>query len=131
MAKTIVQKVVFKNTAPKTLYEIYMDAKKHAAAIGAAVKISAKEGSSYSAHGGYITGKNLQLIKDKLIVQTWRASDWSKSDIDSTFIINLEAKGKDTVLHAIHANLPDKHAASINKGWHDYYWKPWKEYLKK
>ena len=48
---------------------------------------------------------------------------------DSIFIINLEAKGKNVVLHMVHANLPDKQADSINKGWHDYYWGPWKNYI--
>ena len=129
MAKTITQKVVFKNTSAKTLYALYMDAKKHALVTGAPAKITAKAGSSYSAHDGYIKGKNLQLIKDKLIVQTWRGADWAKSDLDSTFIINFEQKAKDVILHVTHANLPDKHAADINKGWHDCYWKPWKQHL--
>lgn len=129
MPKTIVQKVVFKNTTPKDLYDLYMNAKKHSAATGAPAKISAKEGGTYSAHNGYITGKNLHLVKDRLIVQTWRAQGWNTDDIDSIFIISLEPKGKNVVLHAIHANLPDKHAESINKGWHNHYWEPWKKYL--
>jgi activator of HSP90 ATPase len=129
MAKTIVQKVVFKNTTSKALYDLYMDAKKHTAATGASAKIFAKEGTEYSAHDGYITGKNIQLVKNKLIVQTWRAQGWDKNEIDSIFIIKLEPKGKDVVLYAVHANLPDKHAASIDKGWHDHYWEPWKKYL--
>jgi activator of HSP90 ATPase len=129
MAKTINQKVVFKNTTPKALYALYMDAKKHTLIAGSPCTISAKEGSKYSVHGGYITGKNLQLIKDKLIVQTWRAQDWTKNDVDSTFIINLEQNGKDVVLHATHANVPDKHAASVTKGWTGHYWNPWKQHL--
>ena len=129
MSKTIVQKVVFKNTTPNALYELYMNAKKHTVATGAPAKITAKEGSKYSAHGGYITGKNLQLVKDKLIVQSWRTLEWDKKDVDSTFIINLESKGKDVVLHAIHANVPNAHADSINDGWHKHYWEPWKQYL--
>ena len=129
MAKTIVQKIVFKNTTSKALYDLYMDAKKHSMISGGPAEISAKEGTKYSVHGGYITGKNLQLVKNKLIVQTWRAVGWDKNDVDSTFIINLEEKGKDVVLHAIHANLPDKAAAGIDKGWHDHYWNPWKQHL--
>ncbi|MCE9537730.1 MAG: SRPBCC domain-containing protein [Bacteroidetes bacterium] len=129
MPKTIVQKVVFKNTTAKALYELYMDAKKHSLVIGAPAKISAKEGIKYSAHGGYINGKNLQLVKDKLIVQSWKAEDWDKEDIDSTFIILLEPKGKDVILHMTHANVPDKHSAGVKSGWYDYYWKPWKKYI--
>ncbi len=129
MPKTIVQKVVFKNTTPKAIYDLYMDAKKHSLSTGVPAKITAKEGSKFSAQGGYISGKNLQLVKDKLIVQTWRAEDWDKSDIDSTFIINLEPKGKDVVLTAIHANVPDNQSDGLKSGWNDYYWKPWKKYL--
>lgn len=129
MPRTIVQEVVFKNTTTKDLYDLYMNAKKHSAATGAPAKISAKEGSSFSVHNGYITGKNLQLLKNKLIVQTWRAKDWKKEDIDSTFIIALQTKGKDVVLQAVHANVPDNQAKGIDKGWHDFYWEPWKKYL--
>ena len=91
--------------------------------------MSSKVGGKYSAHGGYITGENIYLIKEKMIVQSWRTKEWSKEDPDSTFIIHLVQKGKDSVLHMIHTNLPDKHAESINKGWHAHYWEPCKKYL--
>lgn len=129
MSKTIVQDVVFKNITPQALYELYIDEEKHSVATGAPAKISAKEGSGYTAHGGYITGKNLQLIKNKLIVQSWRTQSWSTEDVDSTFIIYLEPQGSDTLLHAVHANLPDGAADSINSGWHKMYWEPWRLYI--
>jgi len=129
MAKTITQKVLFKNTTPKKLYNLYMDAKQHSMISGGPAKISAKAGTKYSVHGGYITGENLQLIKDKMIIQSWRASEWNKDDQDSVFIINLEPKGKDVILHVVHANVPDQHAKNLAKGWNDHYWKPWKQHL--
>ena len=129
MPKTLVYKIVSRNTKPSSLYELYTNAKKHTDATGAPARIRPKAGTTFTAFGDYISGKNLQLVKDKLIVQTWRASDWSASAIDSTFIINLEPKGKDVILHAIHANVPDKDAKGIQKGWNDYYWKPWKQFL--
>jgi activator of HSP90 ATPase len=129
MATTIIQKVVFKNTTPKALYDLYMNPKKHAMISAAPAVISPKAGGKYSVFGGYIQGKNLHLVKDKLIVQTWRAQGWDKNDVDSTFIISLEAKGKDVVLQAIHANVPNKHSANLAKGWKDHYWNPWKQHL--
>lgn len=129
MAKTITQKVVFKNTTTKALYDLYMNEKKHSEITGSPAKISNKEGAPFVVHGGYITGKNLHLVKDKLIVQTWKAEDWGKDAEDSIFIITLTAKGKDVVLKAIHANVPSKHVDGIKKGWFDFYWDPWKEYL--
>jgi activator of HSP90 ATPase len=129
MPKTIVQKVMFKNTTPKTLYNLYMNEKQHSMITGGPAKISEKVGSAFSSHGKYITGKNLHLVKDKQITQTWRAKNWSKKETDSIFTINLEQKGKDVVLHAVHTNLPDKAAAGVNKGWHSHYWNPWKQHL--
>jgi activator of HSP90 ATPase len=129
MAKNITQKVVFKNTSSKALYDLYMNAKKHAKATAAPAKITNKAGTKFSVHGGYITGENLYLINNSLIIQTWRAQEWDKADPDSIFIIQLEQKGKNTILHAIHAGVPDKSADGINKGWHHHYWEPWKKYL--
>ena len=129
MPKTIRQKILFKNATTKNLYDLYMDSKKHSAATGAPASISPKEGGRYSAHGNYIKGKNLQLIKNKLIVQTWRGAGWDKNWVDSTFIICLEQKGNDVVLYATHANVPDSEYDGMNRGWHEHYWTPWKKYL--
>jgi activator of HSP90 ATPase len=130
MAKTITQSVVFKNEKTGTLYSQFLDSKHHAALTGGnPAKISAKEGAKFLVWGDYINGKNLQLVKDRLIVQSWLDSDWGKEDVDSTFILRFEQKGKDAVIHMAHANIPDKKAAGIKQGWEDYYWKPWKEYL--
>jgi activator of HSP90 ATPase len=106
-----------------------MNPKKHSAATGEKAKITAKEGSVFSAGNGWITGKNLRLVKDKLIVQSWRGKDWRKNDPDSTFVISLDQQGKNTTLHAIHANIPDKQVKGIDKGWYEFYWEPWKKCL--
>ena len=127
--KTITQKVVFKNTTPEKLYDLYMDAKLHSLLTGAPAKITKKVGSSFTAHGDYIKGKNLHLIPGKHIVQSWRGKDWKKSDLDSIFMLQFEKQGKDAVLNMVHANIPDDEADGIKSGWTDYYWTPWKAHL--
>ncbi|MDP4260991.1 MAG: SRPBCC domain-containing protein [Bacteroidota bacterium] len=129
MAKTIIQKVVFRNTKTKALYDLYMDGKLHGMITAGPVKISEKPGSILQVFGGYITGKTLQVEKNQLIVQQWRGSDWSKKDTDSIFILSFEQRGKNAVMNVIHANVPDDKAAGLDKGWQDHYWKPWKQYL--
>ncbi len=126
---TIIQKVVFKNTKRESLYELYMNAQLHSMIIDGPVEIKTKVGSSFNAFSGYITGKNLQLVKNQLIVQSWRGSDWDSKDSDSAFLLSLEQKGNDSVLNMIHANVPDDKAKSLDKGWHDHYWNPWKQHL--
>jgi len=126
---TIVQKVVFKNTTTKKLYELYMDPKLHGMITAGPVKISEKPGGKLEAFGGYITGKTLQVVKNKLVVQQWHGSDWDAQSEDSVFVLSFEQKGKDAILNVFHANVPDKHAADLDKGWQGHYWKPWKQYL--
>jgi activator of HSP90 ATPase len=129
MAKTIQQKIVFKNSTPEALYRCFLNPKQHALIIGGPVKISAKEGSAFSAYNGWCYGQNLQLIKNKLIVQSWRAADWSEEDVDSTLVLLFEMKGKDALLEMVHANVPDRHAAALSAGWKQFYWNPMKDLL--
>jgi len=131
MAKTITQRVVFRNASVAQLYSMFLDPKHHTAINGGAkAKINGKEGAGYSVGDNYITGKNLQLVKNRLNVQSWRAADWDKSDIDSTFILLFEQKGDDATINMVHANIPDNAVSGIKTGWNDYYWIPWKKYLK-
>jgi len=106
-----------------------MNGERHSVATGAPAQITDTEGSNFSAHNGYITGKNLQLIKDKLIVQSWRAQSWSSDELDSTFILHFEPQGNDTLMHVIHANVPTNAFDDLNSGWHKMYWEPFTLYL--
>src|SRR5215471_1941810 len=124
MVKNIIREVIFQNTSAQVLYDLYMNAEKHSLISGSPVTITEKEGDAFSAHQGYITGKNLQLVKDRLIVQSWRAVNWDQAAVDSTFIIYLTGQGNDVVLKMTHANVPGDSAADIDKGWFDHYWNP-------
>jgi len=58
MTKAMQQSVVVKGAA-KERFELYMEAKKHAAATGARVSVSRKMGGRFSAWDGSIYGTNL------------------------------------------------------------------------
>ncbi len=126
--KTLVQEIKF-NTAPEKLYDIYLDSEKHSLAIGAKTQMSRKKGGAFTAHDGYIRGRNLMLVPGKMIVQSWRATDWESKDGESILILAFEKAAGGAVITMVHANVPDGHAALLEKGWKDYYWKPWKKYL--
>ena len=130
MAKTIQQKITF-NTTPDKLYKMYTNAKIHSEATGGKASFNAKAGAGMSAWNGYIKGKFLKLIKNKLIVQTWRAKGWSKSTPDSILVLSFEKNGKSTEMTMVHTNVPNKEAGHLTKGWHFAYWRPLKKYLKK
>jgi hypothetical protein len=53
MTPTILQRVRF-SASPETLFEMYMDSKKHAASTGGPAKMSRKVGETWSAAGGAV-----------------------------------------------------------------------------
>ena len=130
MAKTIQQTVSFRTT-PGRLYDIYMDSKKHAAAIDATASIRRRAGGAFSAYGGMLRGRILLLIRGQMIVQSWRGDGWRKGDLDSILILTFSGARGGARLDLVHANIPDRRVAGIRRGWHTYYWRPWRRYLRR
>jgi hypothetical protein len=107
-----------------------MDSRKHAAATGMPAKISPKVGGKWSAFGKMISGKNLVLIPNRMIVQTWRSSEWKKSDPDSILVVTFEkAAGGGARVELDHVGVPDYDQKGVIEGWVKFYWEPWKDYL--
>jgi activator of HSP90 ATPase len=128
--KTIIQKVMFK-AAPKELFDLFLDSKKHSQATGGKAVASQKVGGSFTAWDGYIKGKNIAIVPDRMIVQAWRSGEFKKSDHDSVLILTFEKAPGGTLMTMIHAAVPDRKAASFNKGWRTHYWQPIQKYLRK
>ena len=127
--KAIKQSVAIK-AAPHEVYEALMDSKQHAKFTGALAKISYKVGGKIMAYDGYISGKNLDLKKNKKIVQAWTTSEWPKGHFSKVIFVLKEIKGA-TRLTFTHTGVPAEHASSISQGWKDYYWKPLKKFLER
>lgn len=71
MNEAIHQNVQFKNTTATELFNIYTYPEKHAAVHnGAETKITKHEGDSFSLLNGKLTGKNLKVVPNRIIVQT-------------------------------------------------------------
>jgi activator of HSP90 ATPase len=105
MSKLIQQTVTFKAT-PHELYELLMDSKKHAAFTGGKASLSRLVGGSISAYDNYITGKNIELVPDKKIIQDWRAVDWPEGFF-SRVTFEFTAIPEGTRLDFTHAGLPE------------------------
>jgi activator of HSP90 ATPase len=63
--------------SPERVYELLTDGVKFAAATGKPARIEASESAAFSIFGGYIHGRQIEVIPGKLVVQAWRGSDWS------------------------------------------------------
>ena len=127
--KTIKQQVEFKASA-KDVYEALMDSKIHSQFTGAKAQIENKVGGEFTAWDGYASGKNIELITGKKIVQSWRADDWVKG-AESKLTIELSEQDGQTRLNFIQTGVPEEFVKDIASGWQEYYWKPLKNYFEK
>ena len=127
--RTIKQTVFFK-VEPHEIYEALMDSRKHSEFTGDKAVISRKEGGKYSACSKYIEGRNLKLVSDKKIVQTWRSSDFDKGYFSTVTFEFAKVKGG-TKLKFKHEGVPADQYEEVKNGWIEYYWQPIKKMLEK
>lgn len=126
--KDIRQTVIF-DASPHDVFEMLMDSKKHAAFTGTAAKISREVGGKFEAWDGYNSGVNLELSKDRKIVQTWRGSDWPEGQYSKvTFLLEPAAGGR-TKLTFMQTGVPAGFAKDISDGWKEYYWKKMESWI--
>jgi activator of HSP90 ATPase len=115
---------------PAAIYQALMDSKKHTAFTGAPARISPAVGGRFTAHGPHLTGVNVDLVKNKRIVQAWRAANWPKGHFSVvTFVLKPIRTG--TLLDFTHVGIPAQRVRSINAGWKSHYWEPLKAALKR
>jgi activator of HSP90 ATPase len=127
--KTIRQTVTFK-ASPHDVYEALMDSWKHSEFTGGKASISRKVGGKFTAYDGYAEGTNLELVKDKKIIQTWRADDWQEGHY-SNVTFELEIVKGGTKLKFTQTGVPEDQYDSIRQGWVEYYWDNMKKMLEK
>jgi len=100
MANTITLAVDLPAT-PARLYRMYLDPKLHAAFTGFPVRIAARPGAPFKAFGGALSGTILQVVPNRLIVQSWRSAHFGARDF-----------------------------GGVSDGWAKYYFVPWRDYLR-
>ena len=130
MTKTIQQRVEFP-VSHEQLFEMFTDSKKHSAATGSKATVSKKAGGKFKAFDGMLSGRNLLVIPNELVVQAWRGSHWKETDPDSILVMKFSKTKKGGRIDLAHVNVPDHDHTGVTKGWPQYYWKPWRAYLKK
>ena len=110
----------FKAT-PKVVYEALTDAKRFSSWIGAPASGDPSEGAAFSAFGGHITGRHVELVADQRIVQAWRAKTWP-AGFYSIARFELAADRAGTKLVFDHDGFPADMQEHLIKGWQSNYW---------
>lgn len=126
-----IEQTVFFDATPEEVYYALLDPKKHSEFTGSPATTSARKGATFTAWEGYITGKNLELVKGKKIVQEWKTTEWPEGYPVSRLELTLSPKKGGTELKMVHSKVPAEQVASYTSGWKSSYWDPLKAYLGK
>jgi uncharacterized protein YndB with AHSA1/START domain len=128
MAEGIHQEVTI-DASPERVYRALTDAKQFAELSGgAAAEISPDAGGAFSAFGGMIQGRNVELVPDRRIVQAWRVANWEPG-VYSLVRFELQPAGTGTRLVFDHTGFPEGEREHLASGWHQQYWEPLRRYL--
>lgn len=107
---TTIRQSVTLPAKPEVLWATYLSAARHGAAIGSSVSMARKVAGRFQAFGGTLRGRILALVPGRLIVQTWRGSDWSPRELDSILILTMSPARGGGRIDLVHANIPARHA---------------------
>ena len=138
--EAIHQEPVFK-ASRKRVYEALTDANQFAkvvelsAAMKGGMKLGTKAaeigheaGGAFSLFGGYITGRQIELVANERIVQVWRAGSWDPGSYSIARFVLLELGGE-TKIKFDHTGFPKGQAEHLAEGWRGNYWEPLAKYL--
>ncbi len=139
-AEAIHQEPVFKANR-KRVYEALTDAKQFdkVIQISGAVKtgmvkapnpaeISREAGGAFALFGGYIFGRQLELVPNERIVQAWRVGSWEPG-IYSIARFELVEQGSGTKIVFDHMAFPKGDGEHLAAGWKMNYWEPLEKFL--
>lgn len=113
---------------PQAVFDALTDSAKHGAFTESTSEIDKQPGGAFSCHDGQITGRTLELVEGKRIVQAWRVSAWDEG-VYTTVSIELEPADGGTKLTLVHRGVDEAFREHIAGGWHARYWEPLRAYL--
>jgi activator of HSP90 ATPase len=91
-------------------------------------KLSPHPGGAFSLFGGYIVGRQIELLPGEHIVQAWRVQSWPRG-IYSIARFELNDQDGATQLIFDHTAFPKGSAAHLAAGWQQNYWDPLTRFL--
>ncbi len=127
---TIRHNVLIPLSSPEEVYRAFLSSKEHAQFTGSEAKCSARVGGRFTAWDKYISGKNIKLVKDKMIIQEWKTSEWPEGYEPSILKISFKKRGEGTQLSMIQSRVPASQVDQYDKGWYESYWEPLRQYFR-
>ena len=138
--EAIHQEVLFKSPR-KRVYEALTDAtqfekvaqlseamKSGMVPPGKPAEISREAGGAFALFGGYISGRQIELVPNERIVQAWRAASWPAGAYSMANFVFTDQDSNAKLIFD-HRGFPDGTAQHLAEGWHVNYWGPLAKFL--
>jgi uncharacterized protein YndB with AHSA1/START domain len=103
----------------------------HASVTGDLSTGEAVEGGSFTTFSGYASGLHEKLEPGRLIVQSWRTTEFPDEAPSSRLEFVLEPVPGGTEVTMTHSEVPAAQAESYRQGWIDFYWIPLRAHFAK
>ncbi len=72
----IIEQTVHFEASPADVFDALLNSGIHTEFTGSPATTSRRTGARFTAWDGYISGKNIQLVKNAKIVQEWKTAEW-------------------------------------------------------
>jgi activator of HSP90 ATPase len=118
---TLTDSVDFQTSAHE-IYETLLDPQRAQIWTRGPVKLSKDINSDFEFFNGNVSGKILELIPDKKIVQSWRLKSWPAGHF-SEVTIDLNQGSDSTVLNIKQTGVPIGQEELTQTNWSGYYWR--------
>jgi activator of HSP90 ATPase len=106
------------NAEPSDIYSALTNPKTIELWSGYPAEMSTVPGSEFSLWEGDITGRNIEFIENRKVVQEWY---FGEQTVKSVVTISIEPEGDHSSVTIEHTNIPDEEFADISEGWREYY----------
>lgn len=110
---------------PAVVYELLTSGERFSEMTGGApADIDSNAGGAISLFGGMITGRTIEAVEGKRVVQAWRPQPWEEGTY-SIVRFDIEAEGDSGSRVTLdHVGFPDEEVEHLTQGWTDNYWTP-------
>ncbi len=106
------------NTEPADIYSAITNAYTIGLWSGYPAVMSTEPGSEFSLWEGDITGRNIEFVPDRKVIQEWYFGDQAEKSIVT---ITIAGDGGNSIVTVEHTNIPDEEFDEIAEGWREYY----------
>ncbi|GAC1623083.1 MAG: hypothetical protein NVS9B13_16540 [Candidatus Acidiferrum sp.] len=91
-------------------------------------EISREVGGAFTIFGGFIVGRQIELIPNERIVQAWRVAEWDPG-VYSIVKFELVEQGSGAKIVFDHTSFPNGKGEHLAAGWKSNYWAPLEKFL--